>query len=215
MTLKLYGYSVATGTRRVAVVLHEMNVPFKLIPVDLRKGEQKSPEFMRYQPFGLTPYIDDDGFILYESRAICYYIASKYSNQRISLIPSELKANALFHQAASTELTSFDEYAAEIAKEKITVPLLGGTTDEVAYERLLSTLSAKLDVYDVILSKQKYLAGDEVTLADLYHLPCGDLLYRAGTDVLETRPNVKRWWDDISSRPSWAAVKDGVKGTTN
>lgn len=39
MILKLYGYSISTGTQRVAVVLHEMNVPFELIPVDLMKGE--------------------------------------------------------------------------------------------------------------------------------------------------------------------------------
>ena len=57
MTLKLYGYFIASGTQRVAVVLHEKNVPFELIPIDLTKGEQKSPEVKKYQPFGLTPYI--------------------------------------------------------------------------------------------------------------------------------------------------------------
>ncbi len=57
MTLRLYGYCAASGTQRVAIVLHEKNVPFELVPVDLIKGEQKSLEYKKFQPFGLTPYI--------------------------------------------------------------------------------------------------------------------------------------------------------------
>lgn len=58
---------------------------------------------------------DDDGFILYESRAICRYIAAKYSER--GLIPTEPKANAIFEQAASVELTNFDPSASLIAIE--------------------------------------------------------------------------------------------------
>lgn len=57
MVLKLYGFSVSTCTRRVAAILHEKNVPFEFVSVDLRKGEQKTPEFIKFQPFGVVPYI--------------------------------------------------------------------------------------------------------------------------------------------------------------
>lgn len=53
-------------------------------------------------------------------------------------------------------------------------------------------LEQKLDVYEKILSKQKYLAGDEFTLADLFHVPWGAKLPAAGIHAIEERPNVAR-----------------------
>ncbi|KAH9922406.1 uncharacterized protein B0H18DRAFT_1120960 [Fomitopsis serialis] len=58
----------------------------------------------------------------------------------------------------------------------------------------------------------RYLAGGEVTLADLFHLPFGNTLGSMGYDLLTTssRPNVSRWWKNISSRPAWQAVKENA-----
>ena len=53
----------------------------------------------------------------------------------------------------------------------------------------------------------------EITLADLYHLPYASMLPFTGSDILDRKPNVARWYKDISSRPSWLAVKDGVKSS--
>ncbi|KAF8972268.1 glutathione S-transferase [Flammula alnicola] len=213
MVLKLYGSALSTCTRRVAVVLHEKQVPFEFHNVDLSKGEHKTPEYLKKQPFGQVPYIDDDGFILYESRAIAHYIATKYANQGTPLIPTELQANAIFQQAASVELTAFNDYAEKAVAEMVFKPMRGVAGDKDVFETLIAGLSAKLDVYDQILSKQKYVAGDAITLADLYHLSYGSMLPKAGSNIIETKPNVHRWFQEISSRPSWQAVKDGVKST--
>ncbi|KAF8072245.1 glutathione S-transferase [Lyophyllum atratum] len=213
MVLKLYGASISTCVRRVAAVLLEKQVPFELIAVDFAKGEHKSPEFLEKQPFGQMPYIDDDGFILYESRAIARYIAAKYADQGTKLIPTGLKENALFEQACSIEQSNFDASASGAVFEKVFKPRHGLTTDQAVFDEHLKKLDAKLDAYDVILSKQKYLAGDELTLADLFHLPYGALLEAAGSNIMETKPNVARWFKDISSRPSWQAVKSEAKST--
>lgn len=142
MVLKLYGSPFSTCTRRVATVLHEKDVPFELVEVDLRQGAHKAPAFLEKQPFGQIPYIvrelldvecinittkssllqDDDGFILYESRAICRYICAKYPNQGTSLVPTDLKANALFEQAVSIEGSNFDPYASAAVAEMIFKP---------------------------------------------------------------------------------------------
>ena len=66
--------------------------------------------------------------------------------------------------------------------------------DEEQVKKHVATLGAKLDIYEKILSKQKYLAGDEVTLADLFHLPLGAKLFDVGLGGLITdRLNVKRY----------------------
>ncbi|KIM40726.1 hypothetical protein M413DRAFT_19258 [Hebeloma cylindrosporum] len=213
MVLKLYGSPVSTCTRRVAIVLHEKQVPFELHPIDFAKGEHKSPEFLTHQPFGQVPYIDDDGFILYESRAICHYIATKYAGQGTPLIPAGLHENALFQQAASVEMMNFNEHAEKAVFENIFKVWHGGKSDKEVFDKHIEKLSARLDVYDSILSKQKYVAGNEITLADLYHIPYGAMLPTAGSNIIETKPNVNRWFNEICSRPSWQAVKDGIKST--
>ncbi|KAF9809006.1 hypothetical protein IEO21_07631 [Rhodonia placenta] len=216
MVLKLYGFPSSTCTRRVAVVLKEKNIPYELVPVDLTKNEQKNPEFVKNQPFGQVPYIvEEDGFQLFESRAIGRYIALKYAGQGTKLIPdpSDFKKTALFEQAASIELSNFDPFAYGLATEKVFKPRKGlGETDPKVVAQLTQQLEAKLDAYEQLLSKTKYLAGDEVTLADLFHLSYGAMLSVIGINVLETdkRPNVARWWKDITSRPAWQAVKDGA-----
>ncbi|THU92468.1 glutathione S-transferase [Dendrothele bispora CBS 962.96] len=212
MVLKLYGNPISIATKRVAVVLHEKKIPYELVAIDFAKI--KEPEVLVKQPFGQIPYLDDDGFILYESRAISRYLEAKYPNQgpKLAPPPSDVKATALFEQAASVELSDFDPFASKAAYEAIINPVLFGVKkDQAAYDQAIATLSTKLDVYERILSNQKFLAGDEITLADLFHLSYGELLATGGSDLLSSKgPNVARWWKDVSSRASWQAVKDSI-----
>jgi len=216
MVLKLFGMPMSTCTRRVAVVLVEKKVPFEFVPVDGAKAEHKSAAYLEKQPFGQVPYIDDDGFILYESRAICRYIVDKYPNQGMSLVPTDAKGKALFEQAASIEYSNFDPFCSKAVAEMVFKPMRGQASDKAVFDSVIETLSAKLDAYEVILGKQKYLAGNEVTLADLFHLPYGTMLARAGSDLMTTKgPNLTRWFNDLCARPSWNTVKDGVKSTSS
>ncbi|KAJ6529607.1 glutathione S-transferase [Mycena capillaripes] len=208
--LKLYGGKIATCTRRVATVLHELKVPFELIEVDLMGGEHKTPAYMEKQPFGQIPYIDDDGFILYETRAICRYIAAKYPAS--GLIPTEPKANALFEQAAAVELTNFDPSAGKAGLE-LFKKNLGWPHDQAVVEEQLPILDKKLEAYDAILAKHRYVAGDKLTLADLFHIPYAPLVASGGSDIMTRRPNVARWYNELVSRPSWLAYVDGVVST--
>ncbi|KAG5643796.1 hypothetical protein DXG03_009619 [Asterophora parasitica] len=160
MVLKLVGSPSSTCGKRVAIVLLEKGVPFELVPINLSKGEHKTPEYLEKQPFGQVPYIDDDGFILYESRAIARYIETKYAGQGPQLIPTDPKARALFEQAASIETFHFDPPASSAVYEKVFKPFYGLTPDTDIYDGHIQKLNTKLDVYEKILSKQKYLAGN-------------------------------------------------------
>ncbi|KAI6141273.1 glutathione S-transferase [Pisolithus tinctorius] len=213
MTLTIHGAPYSTCTRLVALICKEKQIPFNIQAVDLRKGEHKAPGFVAIQPFGQIPYIDDDGFILYESRAIARYLIRKYPNQGTpGLIPTDRKEEALFEQAASIESFNFNPFAAGIAYEKIFKVHRGLQTDEKVVQERVAMLSAKLDAYDVILGKQKYLAGNTVTLADLQHLPYGTLLANSGfSELFSSRPNVARWWSDLTNRPTWKDVLENLK----
>ncbi|KAJ7863574.1 glutathione S-transferase [Mycena leptocephala] len=200
MVLKLYGTSEAgSSTSIVALVLAEKQIPFEHIVVDLGAQEQKTPEFLAMHPFGQVPVIDDNGFILYESRAICRYLAEKYQDQGTQLLPKTLEGRALVEQAASVELANFNPVLVRAGKE------------------VMAGLEAKLDAYEVILGKHNFLAGDEFTLADLFHLSYVVWIELSGIDVMTSRgPNVKRWWTELVSRPAWVKlVAEGIKGTIN
>ena len=124
MVLKLYGASLSSCTRRVAIVLHEKKVPFEFHPIDFSKGEHKAPAHVAKQPFGQVPYIDDDGFVLFESRAIARYLALKYAGQGTPLIPSpsDIQKTAKFEEAASIEWAAFEPYAGKVCMEKMVNP---------------------------------------------------------------------------------------------
>ncbi|CAK5279941.1 unnamed protein product [Mycena citricolor] len=208
--LKLHGWDIATCTRRVATILYELQVPFEFVPVDVMGGENKTPQFLEKQPFGQVPYINDQGFILYESRAICRYIAAKFPDS--GLVPADPKENALFEQAASVEFSHFDPPASKAGLEFLK-KVLGWSYDVDVIEANLQLLEGKLDTYEIILSDHRYLAGDNITLADFFHLPYAPLITEGGAEVFTKRPNVARWYTELVSRPSWKAFEGGVKTT--
>ena len=97
---------------------------------------------------------------MYESRAIGQYIATKYADQGTpGLIPTEVKEFGKFQQACSIEVWNFQEYAGK-AHFEIFKTFLGMPSDRAVFDKHIASLDKNLDVYEKILSKQKYLAGD-------------------------------------------------------
>jgi glutathione S-transferase len=149
----------------------------------------------------------DDDLILFESRAIARYIARKAGS---SLVTTEAHAAARFEQAVSTEASNFDLYAPGIAAQRVSNPRRGGKSDEARVAEFAGALAGKLEVYERILSRTEYLAGDELTIVDLFHLPYGAMLAPQGYTFLEETNKYRvlayafyRRWKAITSRPSW------------
>src|SRR5580704_13637966 len=86
--LKIYGNPMSTCTRKVLMTLAETQAPFELAVIDLGKADHKGEANLRRQPFGRIPSIEDDGFEMFESRAICRYINEKVKG---NLVPADLK----------------------------------------------------------------------------------------------------------------------------
>ncbi|KAI4167365.1 MAG: hypothetical protein LQ343_007264 [Gyalolechia ehrenbergii] len=131
---------------RVLVTILEMDLPYEHVLIDIAKGDQKTEAYKKLQPFGKVPALDDDGFVIFESRAI---------------------------------------YGARVSQA-------GADLDEVfAY-------------YDKVLAQQTYLAGDEITLVDLFHLPNGAALKAHGyKETFEKYPNVDKWFMGLQGREAW------------
>ena len=74
--LKFY-FNGAPNPNKVALFLEESGLPFEPVPVDTRKGDQFKPEFLKVNPNGKVPAIDDDGVFVFDSNAILLYLAEK------------------------------------------------------------------------------------------------------------------------------------------
>nr|VWP00239.1 N/A [Ganoderma boninense] len=197
MVLKLYGFPSLTCTKTVQCVLEELSIPYEVIVVDIFRGEHKTRAYKAKQPFGLVPYIDDDGFVLYESRAICRYLALQYGGiGKLIPDPADVRKTALFEQAASVEEHNFDRAAYGLVHEEHFKNLWGdeGVVSEEILDHYRAALEAKLEGYEAILSKQKYMAGNEFSLVDIFHLFYGSLVDDAGFNYLRTKeyPNIAR-----------------------
>jgi glutathione S-transferase len=98
-----------------------------------------------------------------------------------------------------------------IVYQSLVAPLLGNTPDQAAIDTNLEKLGKVLDVYESKLSSTKYLAGDFFSLADLHNFPY--IFYFMKTpwaSLVNDRPHVKAWWEDISSRPAFKKVAEGM-----
>ncbi|CAA7399574.1 unnamed protein product [Spirodela intermedia] len=210
MVVKVYGSSRAVSVQRVMLCLVEKGVDFEVVHVDLDTMEHKTTEYLVKQPFGKVPYIEDGDLKLYESRAIARYYAAKHAGRGAALLGKSLEERAFVDQWTDVEAMNFDPLVFQVVFNLVILPRLGVPADGGAAQVALQKLDKVLDIYEHRLSRSKYLAGEEFTLADLSHIPATRrLLEDAGLScLLAGRKHLRAWWDDVSGRPAWKKVVD-------
>jgi len=203
MSGTIFGVAGSTCTQRIFVVANELGVALKLHPIDFAKGEHKQQPHLSRQPFGKVPaYESADGKVkLFESRAIARYIDAK-SGAKLTHVNNAEEA-AIIDTWSSVEQAYFDKPASTITFEQVFKQYRGLTTDPEVVKKEKATLSEVLDVYDQQLATRPFLAGDRLSVADLFHLPYGAHLFRLHPDLLTSHPHVNKWWTTISNLESW------------
>lgn len=203
--MKLFGHPMSTCTRKVLTVLAEKGQKAEFVTVDIMKGEGKSEEHLPRQPFGQVPAIDDDGFALYESRAIMRYLDKKLPGTKLT--PTDPHGEARMEQWISVEQSNFSGPAMKVAFQTFFNPFLGKPVDEAALAEGKAGLARALPVLDKQLAKTPYLAGDEFTLADITYMPYLEYVYAGnggkGGEIVAPFERVDAWWKKISDRASW------------
>ena len=199
--IKLFGNPLSTCTRKVLCTLHETNTPFEFTVIDFTKGEHKQPAHLARQPFGQVPAIDDDGFALYESRAICRYLNQKAGG---SLVPNTLQGCATMEQWISVETSNFTPAAMKLIYNYIFFPMQGKAEDPTMIADGNAGVDRALKVLETRLAASTYLAGDTFTIADIGFLPYIEyLMGTPGKALFAGYPAVQAWWTRCSERPSW------------
>ncbi|KAK9064356.1 hypothetical protein SSX86_015738 [Deinandra increscens subsp. villosa] len=212
MVVKVYGPAYASP-KRVLVCLVEKEIEFETVPVDLIAGENLTPDYLKLQPFGSLPVIQDGDYTLFESRAIIRYYAEKYKSQGTDLLGKTLEEQGLVNQWLEVEAHNYHPPLYTLVLHTMFSGHMGVVRNEQVIKESEEKIGKVLDVYEDRLSKSKYLAGDFFSLADLSHLPFTNYLVGpVGKGyMIKERKHVSAWWDDISSRPSWLKVLEICK----
>ncbi|KAL1422011.1 hypothetical protein MTO96_022543 [Rhipicephalus appendiculatus] len=191
MPVLLYNLVGSPHCGFIRCLAKEIGVQLSLKDIDFAKGEHRSGEFLKKNPFHKVPTIDDSGFIVYESNAIAYYLLRKYAPDS-QLYPNCIKTRTRIDQVLAAVNGNISPVLGPYLRDRC----LKGTrpsADEVKdiEEKVLKCLER-------LLGESKFAVGDKITIADL-------CLIGYVTVCLEV-PSVNR-----AKYPKLAAYYDRVK----
>ena len=204
--MRLYHHPFSFNARRAVMTAFELEAvagapKVELALVDLKAGQQQSPEFKRVNPMGKVPALDDDGFFLSESHAIMQYLCDKTPGQ--TLYPTDVKARADVNRWLFWSAHHWAPSVTVLNWEHVVKGLIGqGPADprEIARgERLVTQHAGDLDRH---LEGKAWLAEDRLTLADLAVASPLMALEAAKLPVAPFK-NVARWFAKVRERDSW------------
>jgi len=195
--LKLYDYPDCPFCQKVRVVLAEKDLEYEKLFVDLRKGDQKQPEFLRMNPYGKVPVLEDEGEIIYESTIINEYLEDEYPLPR--LMPEDSGARA--------KVRMLEDYCDNLFIPPTTMLLAQlrkpeAERDMPRVEQAREELRRALYFLRDRLGTQEYLVGREFTLADASFAPRIMVLGRLGIEFEPALASVQTWIDRLRTRPS-------------
>jgi len=196
--IEVYAFSTPNSVR-VPIALEELGLDYELKPVNVKKAEQKSPDFLALNPNGKVPVlIDPDGpggepFTLTESGAILIYLAEKTGR----LLPHDLGGRARVFEQMFFHMTGIG-------------PAFGqaGFFKKQASEQLPTVIARfhaeaerTLAVLDGVLKRSEFAAGRDYTIADIAHF--GWLWRREFAGVGFAKfPHIERWYGAVAARPA-------------
>ncbi len=200
--MKVFGHPLSSCTRKVLVTLAEKGVEAEFVLVDLFIGEHKATPHLARQPFGVIPVLDDDGFVLFESRAILRYLDRRFPSPPLTpTLPREI---ARMDQWLSVDQSYVGPHTRTLAIERIVKKRDGRPADPAVERAAEGALGAALAVIDRALAKSKYLAGDTFSLADISLMPYVASLPMVGAEHLRADlPHLAAWWAGVQLRSSW------------
>jgi GST-like protein len=202
--IKFY-YHPSPNPAKVALFLEEAALPYELIPIDTRKGEQFAPEFLAINPNAKTPALVDGDATIFDSNAILLYLAEKTGKF--------LPAHTL---AARGELLSWLMFVASgvgpYSGQAVHFRHFAPAGLDYAVNRYVFEARRHFGILDARLGTRRYMVGDTYTIVDMAVWGWARALpFILGEDVWMAMPNLKRLFDEISARPAAAranALKD-------
>jgi GST-like protein len=193
--IKFY-YHPSPNPAKVALFLEEAGLPYELMPVDTRKGEQFKPGYLEINPNAKTPAIVDGDATVFDSNAILLYLAEKTGKFLPDNKPASRAQLLSWLMFVATGIGPYSGQAVHFqhhAPEKL----------PYAINRYLHEAKRHWGIIDAQLAKHRYMLGDTYTIVDMAVWGWARAVpFILGEDAFSKLPNVKRLLDEISARPA-------------
>ncbi|XP_011498164.1 PREDICTED: uncharacterized protein LOC105362421 [Ceratosolen solmsi marchali] len=204
MVVTLYQIPASGPCRAVRLVAASIGVNLELKVTNLLAKDHYKPEFVKMNPQHTVPTMDDNGFYLWESRAICTYLIEKYAKND-SLYPKNPKQRAIVNQRLYFD---FGTLYQPFVDYYILPLLLGKKADETKVQQMEQAFK----YLDLFLDNENYVAGKSITVADIVILTSVSN-YTIFDYDMSKYPNVTRWFEKLQSEvPKYKEINEsGLK----
>jgi glutathione S-transferase len=211
--MRFYDYRHAPSPRKVRLFIAEKGVDIPTVEVDLRARAQHAPEFLAKNPSGAVPMLElDDGTCLTESLAICHYLEQLLPQPNLMGVDAKEQALVLMWN----DIQVFEGYLGiqEVLRNEHEAFKRRGLGGPVSYEQIPALVERGrrraetfFDRLETRLAQSRFVASQRFTYADIAGFVYLGFAARAlGHDPAATRPEVKRWREEIAARPAIAAA---------
>lgn len=206
--MKLYDFPSAPNPKRVKIFANEKGIELELVPCDMRRGEHKSPAFLKKNPSGKIPVLElENGRCISESVAICRYL------EAICPEPNLFGEDAfeLGHIEARNRHIEFEMWR-EIGISWVHGPIVAqlGIVKQIPEVKTASDMAAcnYYERLDLEFAESAYVAGDRFTIADVSLFTAIEF----GSAMVDLKPdarlkNLHAWYESVRSRPSVSTLE--------
>jgi GST-like protein len=193
--IKFY-YHPSPNPAKVALFLEEAGLPYEVVPVDTRKGEQHAPAFTAINPNAKTPALVDGDAVVFDSNAILLYLAEKTGRFLPENTPA---ARAQMLSWLMFVATGIGPYSGQCVHFRHFAP----EPKDYAVNRYDFEAQRHWDIVDAQLAKTPWMLGERYTLVDMAVWGWARAVpFILGADAWARLPNVKRLLDTVNARPA-------------
>ena len=201
--IRLWGRLSSINVRKVVLTLRLLDLPFERTEAGGRFGVVRTPEYLARNPNALVPLLDDDGWELWESNVIVRYLAARYGDER--LYPRDLRARFDAERWMDWQQTTLNPAGRDAFVQLIR--MAPGERDQPLIDASVAATEPLWDLLESQLSGRRFIAGDELTIADL---PIACEMHRWRGLPLDRRalPRLDAWYERMLALPATRGVLD-------
>ncbi|MBI3769958.1 MAG: glutathione S-transferase family protein [Deltaproteobacteria bacterium] len=198
--IKLYGVPMSRAMRAMWM-LEELGLPYERVKVDFADGGTRKPDYLKINPNGHIPALQDGDVTLFESMAINLYLARKYDQ---GLWPKTVADEGRAFQWSVWAMTELEEPVITALLHRVFLP--AAQRDAKKADDAAERFKTPLAVLNGALAGRTYLTGSVFTVADLNVASVVSIAPMCGID-LAPAPNVQAWFQRCSARPALARAQ--------